>query len=311
MPNWVYNQIQVSGKREDLLAFAEKASQRHEEQWLSSEWIQNKNGTNTRVAREDRKIEVELSDEAVLSFWNFIRPTDEELPYYFGHKVKDEDKDDPNATKEERLAKALTFSGAGSYDWNIRNWDTKWDACNPTLGTDLDELTGEYGSLHYSFDTAWSVPHSVFLAMVRQHPELNFDFESEEEQGWGVKFTSSDGDDEGEERSLIETESWDIPESHADYKARDNEDNCACANYEDEDDWYKDCPRPESEYVVIVQRTYKITTDTPATAWEIANNKKPAELDEYEVETEMSVYVRDEDGNKIYPNLSDFDLTSD
>ena len=84
-------------------------------------------------------IEEKLSEESVLSFWNFIHPTDEEIPFYYGHKVKDEDKDDPNATQDERMAKALTFSGSGWYDWNIRNWGVKWDA-NASLETDLDDL---------------------------------------------------------------------------------------------------------------------------------------------------------------------------
>ena len=107
MPNWVYNNLTVEGKKEDLLAFAEKASRRHTTLWKSDAWVRNEDGTNTPVPEEERKIEEVLSEETALSFWNFVAPTDEEIPYYFGHKTKAEDEDDPNATAEERMAKAL------------------------------------------------------------------------------------------------------------------------------------------------------------------------------------------------------------
>jgi hypothetical protein len=71
--------------------------------------------------------------------------------------------------------------------------------------------------------------------MVEQFPTLNFKFYCEEEQGWGVEFVGEDGE-------LSVSDEWDIPQSHADYVSRDNEDGCACAQGWDEEDWYDDCP---------------------------------------------------------------------
>lgn len=295
MPNWVYTSMAVSGKREDLLAFANKASQQHETQWLSEEWVRNEDGTNTRIPAEERKIEIALSGKTCMSFWNFVRPTDEELPYYFGNEVKEEDKPDPDATQEERLAKALKFEGSGWYDWNIRNWGCKWDANDEELDTDLDKLE-PHDQLTYRFSTAWSPAEGAFRAMTEQHPELSFEFYCEEEQGWGVVF-------DGEAGSLSVSKEWDIPQSHADYVALDREDSCSCGYNDDQEDWYEDCPRPEVEVVVVVEHRYKITASSVAEAWEQALNGNPADLSASLIEGETNAYVVGEDGKRIYPTL--------
>ena len=252
MPNWVFTSMSVSGKKEDLLAFAEKAKQPHQTEWLSEQWIRNEDGTNTKVDDADRKIEVKTETPDAISFWNFIAPTEEEKPYYFGNKVKPEDEPDPNATQEERMAKAMSFSGSGWYDWNIRNWGCKWNANSDELDTDLDEVkAGTETSLTYRFETAWSPAEGVFRAMTEQHPELSFEFHNEEEQGWGVVF-------EGENGTLIMVKEWDIPNSHADYVELDREDNCSCQNYEDEDDWYDDCPDKSKSHRVSITYTYVV-----------------------------------------------------
>jgi hypothetical protein len=242
MPNWVYNSMSVSGKTEDLLAFADKASKQYETQWLTPSWKwDEETQKNISIPEEERVVEKKLSGENPISFWNFVRPADEELPYYYGHKIKPEDVKDPSLSQEERLAKALTFTGSDWYDWNIRNWGTKWDTSDACLDTDLTTLTvGGVGTLSYSYQTAWSVPEPVMTAMVEQHPELTFHFWSEEEQGWGAEHSGTAGE-------MVLTSSWDIPNSHADYVERDNEDGCACSWQDEEDDWYPDCPRESKD----------------------------------------------------------------
>ena len=66
--------------------------------------------------------------------------------------------------------------------------------------------------------------------MCEKYPHLNLTLGFEEEQGWGGELQS---DDEG---GCYESESYDIPESHADYVARDREDSCNCAWADDESD---------------------------------------------------------------------------
>lgn len=271
MPNWVYSSMSVAGKREDLLAFAEKAKQPHTSQWVqeSKKWNETTKSWD-EIPEDERVIQEELVEPSAISFWNFVRPTDEELPYYFGQKTKPEDKDDPNATSEERLAKAMSFSTSDWYSWNVRNWGTKWDANDDELHTELDDLK-EQDSLNYSFSTAWGIPEQIFTAMVRQHPELDFDFESEEEQGWGAKYTSSDNDDEDDNgeltKSLILVEEWDIPDCHEDYASRGRD--CWACESGDPDDLYEDCPDYAKEYKVIVQQVYLVKATDSDTAKEL------------------------------------------
>jgi hypothetical protein len=287
--------MSVSGKKDDLLAFAKKASQQHETQWLTEKWKRTEDGKNIEVPEEERKIEIELSQPSPISFWNFIAPTEEELPYYFGHKTKPEDEPDPNATTEERMAKAMLFEGSGWYDWNIRNWGCKWDANDEELDTDLDKLE-PHDSLTYRFSTAWSPAEGVFRAMTEQHPELSFEFHCEEEQGWGVIY-------DGNEGVLSVSKEWDIPSSHAEYVDLDREDSCVCGWQDDTEDWFEDCPRPSVEVVVVVEHRYKITAPTIAEAWEIALNSDPADISASKLEGESNAYVLGEDGKRVYPTL--------
>jgi hypothetical protein len=164
-------------------------------------------------------------------------------------------------------------------------------------------------SLGYSFNTAWSIPEPVFNAIVRKFPTLDFEFWSEEEQGWGAEFTSSDGDEEGE-RSLIMTKEWDIPDSHQDYVDRDREESCSCQSDPDDDEyWYDDCPRPEKEFEVVVRQVIRITAKSAESAWEIANgvleNFTNAEQPNGVRISEDSVAWVEEDGVRVYPTLTE------
>jgi hypothetical protein len=121
------------------------------------------------------------------------------------------------------------------YEFNNREWGTKWDACS----VEEDELKEGDTWFGLKFDTAWGVPEPVFRAMVEAHPTLTFSIHCEEEQGWGVEYEGVDGE-------LIVLDQWDIPESHADYDKRGNE--CQCA-WNDEEYWFDDCPQPENKVI--------------------------------------------------------------
>ncbi len=123
------------------------------------------------------------------------------------------------------------------YNWNNANWDTKWDASDPSVEVFTHEVV-------IRFSTAWSPPDPVFLAMSKMFPKLTFDIEWEEEQGFGATLSLTDG-------QLSNLSTWDIPNSHADYVARDNEDGCVCSWMEDKEDWYSDCPNNEPEEFVF------------------------------------------------------------
>lgn len=166
-----------------------------------------------RIIHEEGTFRTETHEatwEGDFSFWNITKPSDDILDEY--HTVAD--------------GKAPANNW---YPWNIDNWGTKWDADVSYLEREED------GSWRVHFATAWSPPYPVIAAAAEQYPTLHFFLEWEEEQGFGaeVVFTAEDG--------VNEIRTWDIPESHADYANRDNEDGCFC-NLEDPEYWFDDCP---------------------------------------------------------------------
>jgi hypothetical protein len=64
---------------------------------------------------------------------------------------------------------------------------------------------------------------------------------------------------EGTDGELSVSDEWDIPQSHADYVSRDNEDGCACAQGWDEEDWYDDCPNNKKETEKAVSEIEEIS----------------------------------------------------
>ena len=285
MPNWVYNRMSVEGDRHEVQAFVDKAGKQHETRWLSEQWIRNEDGTNTVVPDTERKIEIELSPKDDLSFWNFVAPPEEVWDEYFGTVGW------VNGVGFTGESKENSDGSNGWYAWNLENWGTKWDAREVNLEQDENEAI-------YTFSTAWSIPEPVFRAMAEQHPTLSFTLGSEEEQGWGAEFSAKDGE-------VYLDKEWDIPQSHADYVAKDDEDGCVCARDDDPADWYADCPREDGEFLIVVTKTYKVRTDTAENAWALVqeNGNDPDELMEF-VEGTMNSYVVDTNGKRIYPTLA-------
>ncbi len=210
MPNWVFTSMTVSGKEADLRKFVEKAKKPHTTYW--SDWKTN-------------EVKEEI-DDRVISFWNFKKPENEQL-YFGASDYKPEGYDELSI--EAKMAISMQHKSDGWYDWNIRNWGTKWDASDAEIN-DAGIAGGEVG---YSFSTAWSPAEGAFTAMVEQHPELYFKFRCVEEQGWGVVFESEDGE-------LNEVESWDIPDTHEDSMEYLGE--CRCEWEEDTEYLFEDCP---------------------------------------------------------------------
>jgi hypothetical protein len=155
-----------------------------------------------------------LDEEPIFSFWNFIKPSDDILGEYRPDKALPGGDNSPN----------------NWYNWNNREWGTKWDACSPGF-TDSD--TGK--SIEYRFDTAWGHPEPVFYAMIQQFPELYFSIYYREEQGWGGQIDGSGG-------VFWIVDEWDIPNSHEEYMERDG--HCYCF---DDEPIYDDCPKREEE----------------------------------------------------------------
>lgn len=206
MPNHVFTTMSVTAKTpEELASFIELARKPYQV------WVQSWNRTEKPYTDLGYSWDTR---ESAISFNNFIPiPTEDYWDY------KDE---------EGKLHQNW-------YGWNIENWDTKWDAYDVDFEQDASGLTATY-----RFTTAWSPPMKVYEAIAHQFPNLKIWLDYEEEQGWGGEMSSDFGS-----KFITHDKEWDIPESHADFVARDNEDGCVCSYDNDRSCWYEDCPRDE------------------------------------------------------------------
>jgi len=70
-----------------------------------------------------------------------------------------------------------TYKEDGWYDWNIKNWGTKWNSNASQV------IRPRYGQVEFSFDTAWSPPVPVFAKLKKMFPRLEMEIDWEEEGG--------------------------------------------------------------------------------------------------------------------------------
>jgi hypothetical protein len=209
MPNWVHNRLDVSGNKADLAKFREQAKQPYE----AHHRVMKSDGDGNWTY--EPSVEIIQHD---LSFWNFLRPADEDLDAYFA------DERNADIPFEERIK----YNTPHWYDWNIRNWGCKWDARGDLVEEEDDELV-------YEFETPWSVAEGAFTAMVAQFPTLTFCLTYNEEQGWGGELV-------GHEGVVEEVDSWDIPDTHAEVEERHGV--CWCESYGEPA--FDDCPERET-----------------------------------------------------------------
>lgn len=202
MPNWVFCNLSVSGEKSAVETFDAEMKKPH------PTFVYPEGQENRGYGHLDGKWK--MTEGGEFSFWNAIAP--EDLESY--------------------------FTGSQWYDWNNRYWGTKWDV----NVEDKDDYIGTDGSYNitYRFDTAWSPPTEVFVALCEKYPNLDLTLGYEEEQGWGGELQS---DNDG---GWYRSEEYDIPESHADYVERGKEDCCNCAEGDDEY-WFDDCPREDED----------------------------------------------------------------
>ena len=164
MPNWVFNTLTIQGPKKQIDYI----------KYRLNEPFTKMHDTWNMETQELESVEYTY-DNPVFSFWNIIRPTD--LETYALQK-------DPNEDPK------VLFSGNNWYDWNVRNWGTKWDVAvsndDEYPDTYMEEAdNGENKVVYYNFNTAWSVPAPALKKLSAQYPTLLFTLSYEEETGWG------------------------------------------------------------------------------------------------------------------------------
>jgi len=166
MPNWVYNGLTVEGSPDSVKKMMEQ---------LNTPFVRVHDNWN--VATQQFEKQQVTYPNPVFAFWNIIKPTDMEA--YDGPQPK-----------HENMQEAMKFKSDHWYDWNVRNWGTKWDVAVSSLETNPDTymeetVNGENHVVYYNFETAWSRPMGALTKLSEQYPDLLFTLSYEEETGWG------------------------------------------------------------------------------------------------------------------------------
>jgi hypothetical protein len=162
MPNWVYNGLTIEGNPEQVKSLIKQ---------MNKPFVDSiKPNGDLHFSITQRKYV-----NPIFSFRNIIAPTDMEAY----HSV-------PVFPEKFNLA----FEGNDWYNFNNREWGTKWDVGvaeddkYPT--TNMEEAAnGENHVVHYNFETAWSRPVPAIQKLSNQYPTLLFTLSYEEETGWG------------------------------------------------------------------------------------------------------------------------------
>ena len=152
MPNWCWNNLEVTGDEIQLREFVEKSENCPE----GSEFTFN----GTYPMPEEFK---EIKTGAY---------TDENGESHRRWREID-GKSIPVSDKEMKQLKEK-YGSDNWYDWNIANWGTKWDACESEIGNN------DINFFSVSFQTAWSPPIGWIDNIMQDFPDLCFELEYDE-----------------------------------------------------------------------------------------------------------------------------------
>lgn len=187
MPNWVYNTVTIYGQHENIKKV--KAQ-------LNRSFIAN----HEELTQNGLEKTYQNYTNPVFSFRNIIKPDDSILEEYYG-KNRVIEFHDHSKSVMENVAIAMTNAVTSNhwYDWNNRNWGTKWDVAvvdggEHTSGTNI--VNESPGSITYTFRTAWSPIPQLLTKLSEQNPKLKIYYHYVEEQGWGGEVWIEDGKEE-------------------------------------------------------------------------------------------------------------------
>lgn len=219
MPNWVFNSLVVSGDKVELDKLVAQMNKPFDT------FYHDRGGENA----------VQHYSNPVFAFWNIYSPNPSDFEEYFAVEAK--------SKSDIPLGDPMWWAGIMAnqavskhwYDWNNHHWGTKWDVgvSDDSKYSNTRMERNDDNSVMYHFETAWSAVVDLIGVLSEMYPSLEFDYEYEEENGWGGKVEYANGE-------IISHSEYDEPNSHADYIERDQD--CIC-NFEEEEFWFEDCPK--------------------------------------------------------------------
>ena len=180
MPNWCYNGLTIEGNPDlvkDLVRQLNKPFVMLHDNWNM----------------ETQKMEVSqyTYPNPIFAFHNIINHRQEGISdlEYCAQPVRSELNVEDEGWWED--TQRLSETDKSWYNWNIKNWGTKWDVAvkdNDSYSDTYMEGPTENGEnlvVYYNFNTAWSPPFPAIAKLSSQYPSLLFTMSYEEETGWG------------------------------------------------------------------------------------------------------------------------------
>ena len=168
MPNWVYNGLTIEGNPEQVKALITQ---------MNKPFIYS----ITPVGDLSYDVKQTKYVNPIFAFHNIYN--------YRDHGVTDEQyhSQPPRATD---FSEAMKFETNDWYNFNVREWGTKWDVAvsedDKHPDTYMEEAeNGENYVVYYNFNTAWSRPLPALQKLSAQYPNLLMTLSYEEETGWG------------------------------------------------------------------------------------------------------------------------------
>lgn len=171
MPNWVYNGLTIEGNPEQVTKLVEQ---------MNKPFIQlvESHGDLAFNVKQVKYV------NPIFAFRNIYSHLD--------HGVTDEQYiQQPPRNPDSSFADWMKFESNDWYNFNNREWGTKWDVGvsedNEYPDTYMEGPTpnGENLVVYYNFNTAWSRPLPALEKLSAQYPNLLFTLSYEEETGWG------------------------------------------------------------------------------------------------------------------------------
>jgi hypothetical protein len=173
MPNWITNIVELKGNAEQVAAILEfvKSDER--------EFDFNK------IAPIPKELENTQAPTNIISQKKY----DEQEERLARGEITDDEKRwgiSRGLTKELSQEFIKKFGADNWYDWQCSNWGTKWNASEVFISDNV-----------ISFNTAWSAPEPIFVALSEKFPEVELFIQfADEDFGHNVGEVSLIGGDE-------------------------------------------------------------------------------------------------------------------
>jgi hypothetical protein len=186
VPNWITNELTVTGSKDDMAAFY-KAAAGHSRDYVCMQDTDWESFTDIRLEAAIASLEsMEPTKKSHFSFHALIPVPDAVLlmPYDPGQfeRLVNSNKIYADFCKKHNV----TCSG---YDWERENWGVIWGDCHTDIHTREDE------TFVVHFDTAWAAPDTFVEKISALFPRLAFSLHSADCSSrtyWTISFVNGE-----------------------------------------------------------------------------------------------------------------------